>query len=426
MRSFPLGCDRYTRTYWSLPSLGGVYVEGVDCYPEANLYWGAIEVESEPVEDGNHGDEMPAPSSEAEEGVVSSEGSSLTVVRQEKATQVGPEGVESVPGPSHTTTEKGGSSDSSHSVVKRKKYKPHPLVLNSDISSQQEVAMPTEGPLSPSSTPVTITIHSPTGVGTVSGTMEVVPVSTAPSQRSSVITSAVEWSKSGGGSGRVLVKEVPRPPPPLPWYDLLPRDPCSMPCNLQRLIEQCSEGKDRTSAATEAVAMETTTASGMSAGPQPEGQTIFVPEQSSGESSGGWVRRVTGSDCTDCCYHGTDPSPSGAAPVMPMSQYSYMYLQTTGGDTQLCLVDNSSMPYLQSVTLHMEVPPVVAMANEAESVPHAISITVEASPLPIHHHNLQRMVVAMERGAQSTPDELLKDVAAGEEGRGVGNGCGKQ
>ena len=111
---------------------------------------------------------------------------------------------------------------------------------------------------------------------------------------------------------------------------------------------------------------------------------------------------------------------------MPMSQYSYMYLQTTGGDTQLCLVDNSSMPYLQSVTLHMEVPPVVAMANEAESVPHAISITVEASPLPIHHHNLQRMVVAMERGAQSTPDELLKDVAAGEEGRGVGSGCGKQ
>ena len=309
MRSFPLGCDRYTRTYWSLPSLGGVYVEGVDCYPEANLYWGAIEVESEPVEDGNHGDEMPGPSLGAEEGVVSSEGSGLTVVRQQKSAQVGREGVESVPGPSHTSAEKGVSNDSSHSVVKRKKYKPHPLVLNSDISSQQEVAMPTEGPLSPSSTPVTITIHSPTGVGTVPGTMEVVPVSTAPSQRSSVITSAVEWSKSGGGSGRVSVKEVPRPPPPLPWYDLLPRDPCSVPCNLQRLIEQCSEGKDRTSAATEAVAMETTTGSGMAAGPQPEGQTIFVPEQSSGENPGGWVRRVTRSDGRGRCYHGTVPLP---------------------------------------------------------------------------------------------------------------------
>ena len=86
------------------------------------------------------------------------------------------------------------------------------------------------------------------------------------------------------------------------------------------------------------------------------------------------------------------------------------------------------MPYLQSVTLHMEVPPVVAMANEAESIPYAIPITVEASPLPIHHYNLQRMVAAMERGSQQTPDELLVDVADGKkrgegcEGRGVG-GC---
>lgn len=146
----------------------------------------------------------------------------------------------------------------------------------------------------------------------------------------------------------------------------------------------------------------------------------------------GGTKMVTGSDGSDPCCQGNVlvyadmfqwcscvPLPAGAAQMMPMSQYSYMYVQTSSGETQLCLVENSSMPYMQSVTLHMEVPPVVAMANEAESAPHAIPITVEASPLPIHHHNLQRMVAAMERGAQSTPDELLKDVADGEgEGHG--------
>lgn len=110
---------------------------------------------------------------------------------------------------------------------------------------------------------------------------------------------------------------------------------------------------------------------------------------------------------------------------MPVGQYSYMYMQTSGGGMQLCMVENS-VPYLQSVTLHMEVPPVVAMANEAESVPHAIPITVEARPLPVHHANLQRMVAAMERGTQCTPDELLKGVAVGERGRGLGGRCGGQ
>lgn len=291
MRSFPLGCDRYTRTYWSLPTLGGVYVEGVDCYPEANLHWGAIEVETEPVEDGDHGDEMPVPAPEVGEGVTTTEGSSF-IAQQEKASPEVQEGVEAEAGPSHSsvsTTEEGVSHDSSPSAAKRKKPKPHPLVLNSHLYGQpEEVAMATEGPLSPSSTPVTITIHSPTGVGTVSGTMEVVPVSTTPSKRSSVITSAVEWSKNAGGSNRVLMKEAPKPPPPLPWYDLLPRDPCNVPCNLQRLIDQCSSGKDKTSASPEVVAMETATGSGIGAGTKPEGQMVLVPEQSNEENPGGW------------------------------------------------------------------------------------------------------------------------------------------
>lgn len=286
MRSFPLGCDRYTRTYWSLPTLGGVYVEGVDCYPEANLHWGAIEVETEPAEDGDHCDEMPVSAQAAGEGVTTTEGSSF-VARQQKASSEEQERMEAEAGPSHlsvSTTEEGASHDSSPSAAKRKKPKPHPLVLNSHLCSQpEEIAMATEGPLSPSSTPVTITIHSPTGVGTVSGTMEVVPVSTAPSKRSSVITSAV-----AGGSNRVSVKEAPKPSPSLPWYDLLPRDPCNVPCNLQRLIDQCSSGKDKTSASPEVVAMETATGSGIGAGNKPEGQMVLVPEHSNEENPGGW------------------------------------------------------------------------------------------------------------------------------------------
>ena len=289
MRSFPLGCDRYTRTYWSLPMLGGVYVEGVDSYPEANLHWGAIEVESEPAEDGSQGDEMlPAPALERGEGVSAPDGSRAGTREEQAASQEGQGGpMEADPGPSHPINEEGVSRDASHSAVKRKKFKPHPLVLNSDLHNQsEEGALATEGPLSPSSTPVTITIHSPTGVGTVSGTMEVVPVSSAPSKRSSVITSAVECSKSAGGSTRVSTKDRP-PSPTLPWYDLLPRDPCSQPCNLQRLIHQCSEGKDRTSAATETVAMETGTGSCTSAVPHAEEQTVLVAEQSNGENPGG-------------------------------------------------------------------------------------------------------------------------------------------
>ena len=225
------------------------------------------------------------------------EGTSL-VDREQTGSSEGGGGVQAEPGPSQLH-EGAVSHDSFQSRTKRKKSKPHPLVLNSHLNSQPEdVAMATEGPLSPSSTPVTITIHSPTGVGTVSGTMEVVPVSTTHSKRSSVITSTVECSKNAGGSDLGQAKETAKAQPPSPWFHLLPRDPCNMPCNLQRLIDQCSDVKDKMGVSPEVGAVETAAGSSSTA---TEGQPVMGAEQSSGENPGGWDHRaVEGNDflCT--------------------------------------------------------------------------------------------------------------------------------
>jgi hypothetical protein len=417
MRSFSLGNDRYTRSYWQLPTLGGVYVEGVDSYPSTLNLWGAIDqdaveedtpvsqeeeggsstvpVKSETVGKGAMCDAMPDTRVKVEVDPATRHENKEKSVPVTDGVQLPGASVEPVASMTtpigHTLPVSSTKATSKHTPMKDTptshtftKDAPtghtHPDRTLKDKSSFGDLtnqSTSAQVPISPSSTSVTMTIHSPTGVGMVTGTMEVTPVAT-PNVRSSVITTA---SLSGDETSKKELKEEvsvytsqnDQDNNSSVWFSILPRESCAEPCDMDKLIARCTNGNEE--GVPNMVNMDTSNLPGY----QPT-QNVDTSDAAQGNNG------------------------------LPMSQYSYMYVQTPEGETQLCLVENSVMPYLQTVTLQMEVPSVVVMESEMEAVPYGTPITVEAGRWQTFHHNFQQMMTTLESKQFRAPTELLETV----------------
>ena len=307
-----MGNDRYTRSYWHLPALGGLYVEGADSFPSTLSFWGPIEQdvleEDPPVvqEDTKPSDSLTVKKELDEEDTVSGTAQSETEkkasVKCEKDQVLGLDSdKEPVPmtvsihlsdtsvsyalpttssakdtspnkpaehtHPSTSTNDtpptsfaKIGSTVDSTVRPAPVKHTPseHPLppVLvtgqGGSMDPAVRVASP-PGPLSPTSTSVMMTIHSPTGVGMVTGTMEVTPVSST-GVRSSVITSASLSGDEGAQKNKTRVEAtalssqdkswesttVSSSQRSDVWFSIFPRESCSKPCDMEKLIARCT------------------------------------------------------------------------------------------------------------------------------------------------------------------------------------------
>ena len=317
-----MGNDRYTRSYWHLPALGGLYVEGADSFPSTLNIWGPIEqdvIEEDPSivqEDTKPPDSLTVKKELDEEdtvsGAVKSETEKKASVKSEgeKKASVKSEGdpvldldsnKESVPmtvsihlpdtSVGYTTPTTSSTKDTSpnqcaehaHPTTSTNDMPPTSLAkTGSSVDTTVRPApvkhMPTEhplptalitgqggstdpavrvvsppGPLSPTSTSVMMTIHSPTGVGMVTGTMEVTPVSST-GVRSSVITSAslsgdegAQKNKTKGEATALPSQDKSREDTSVyssqrsdVWFSIFPRESCSKPCDMEKLIARCT------------------------------------------------------------------------------------------------------------------------------------------------------------------------------------------
>ena len=68
------------------------------------------------------------------------------------------------------------------------------------------------------------------------------------------------------------------------------------------------------------------------------------------------------------------------------------------------------MPYLQSMTLQIEVPPVVTMANEMEASHFCIPISVEAGSWKAFNQNFQNLIAEIDKRKIEPTRKLLEKV----------------
>ena len=286
MRAFSFGCDRFTRGYWNLPTLGGMYVEGVNAYPNSVHPWKPLN-QMGVFANKTTSTEVDPPSNVTPP----------TTVESSQSDEVGPiTEIQSseMPDLNAINSSSYDSTNQSSSLLSRRVSANLTLSIPQCISSFKDEPNKigrSAKPLSPTSTSVTITIKSPSGIDTVSGTMEMVPVETVTNdlaqddeartsekdvkphfkssgkadnsleqqedvrRRSPQVSKDKEKAQSSGGERAEMEQETESIPcgeedpykSNLPvdkqsdiWFSIAPRDPCNIPCNLQRLIEKCS------------------------------------------------------------------------------------------------------------------------------------------------------------------------------------------